>query len=336
LKKFRTVLVVAALLIPVLLFINSGSIPSVKLGGGEDVAPQLNYLTGQEGSNDVLLAVKIDDTQAAHPQIGLQDADLVYVEQVESGLTRLLAIYSSKLPAVIGPVRSARISDIDLLAPFGRIAFAYSGSQTKMRPVLAQANLNNLSAERNPPSIFDRDPDRNGPVNMILYPSLLLTRAVDTYKMDLITLKQSPWVFGEASELAKELNSIKINWPRATYELKWDEILKKWSIYFNNKLNVDSTQQPLLIENAIVQNVRIEDSIYGDKFGGITPLSITTGSGDAYLLRDGKALAIRWERSSAETFTRWMDLEGNDMNLTPGKTWVFLSSAPPVLSYAVN
>ncbi len=99
---------------------------------------------------------------------------------------------------------------------------------------------------------------------------------------------------------------------------------------------MDSTQQPLLIENAIVQNVRIEDSIYGDKFGGITPLSITTGSGDAYLLRDGKALAIRWERSSAETFTRWMDLEGNDMNLTPGKTWVFLSSAPPVLSYAVN
>jgi hypothetical protein len=336
LKKFRTVLVVAVPLISVFLLINSGSIPSVKLGGGDDVAPQLNYLTGQVGSNDVLLAVKIDDTQAAHPQIGLQDADLVYVEQVESGLTRLLAIYSSKLPAVIGPVRSARISDIDLLAPFGRIAFAYSGSQTKMRSVLTQANLNNLSAERNPPSIFDRDPQRIGPVDMILYPSLLLTRAVDTYKMDLVTLKQSPWDFGKASKLAKDLNSVRINWPQAIYELKWDTNLKKWSIYFNNKINVDSTQQPLLIENAIVQNVKIEDSIYGDKFGGITPLSITTGSGDAYLLRDGKALAIRWERSSAETFTRWVDLEGNDMNLTPGKTWVFLSSAPPVLSYAVN
>ena len=334
-RRFRRVLVGILLLVPVFLVINSGSIPSVKLGGADDAA-QLNYLTGQVGSNDVLLAVKIDDTQAAHPQIGLQDADLVYVEQVEAGLTRLLAIYSSKLPPVIGPVRSARISDIDLLAPFGRIAFAYSGSQSKMRPVLAQANLNNLSAERNPPSIFDRDPDRSGPVNMILYPSLLLTRAVDTYKMNLVTLKQSPWVFGKASKLAKDVNSVKINWPQATYELKWDSNLKKWSIYFNNKLNVDSAQQPLLIENAIVQNVKIEDSIYGDKFGGITPLSVTTGSGTGYLLRDGKALAIRWERSSAETFTRWMDVEGNDMNLTPGKTWVFLSSAPPVLSYAVN
>ena len=334
-RRFRRVLVGILLLVPVFLVINSGSIPSVKLGGGDDAA-QLNYLTGQVGSNDVLLAVKIDDTQAAHPQIGLQDADLVYVEQVEAGLTRLLAIYSSKLPPVIGPVRSARISDIDLLAPFGRIAFAYSGSQSKMRPVLAQANLNNLSAERNPPSIFDRDRQRMGPVNMILYPSLLLTRAVETYKMNLVTLKQSPWVFGKASKLAKDVNLVKINWPQATYELKWDSNLKKWSIYFNNKLNVDSAQQPLLIENAIVQNVKIEDSIYGDKFGGVTPLSVTTGSGTGYLLRDGKALAIRWERSSAETFTRWMDVEGNDMNLTPGKTWVFLSSAPPVLSYAVN
>ena len=335
-KALRRLLVAALILVPIIFIGDSRFLPSLTSQKKPDTPVQLNYLTGLPGSNDFLLAVKIDDTEAAHPQIGVQDADLVYVEQVESGLTRLLAIFSSKLPEVIGPVRSARISDIDLLAPFGRIAFAYSGSQTKMRPVLAKANLNNLSAERNPPSIFDRDPERIGPVNMILYPSLLLKRAVETYKMDLVTLTKSPWNFGEGSKLAKELNSIKIKWPNASYELKWDVSLKKWSIYFNNKLNIDSLQNPLLIENAIVQNVKIEDSIYGDKFGGITPLSITVGSGDGFLLRDGKALAIKWERSVGDTFTRWFDLEGNDLNLTPGKTWVFLSSAPPVLSYALS
>ena len=335
-KVLRRSLVAALILIPIFFIGNSGFVPSLISGNQQDDAVEVNHLTGLPGSNDFLLAVKIDDTEAAHPQIGIQDADLVYVEQVESGLTRLLTIFSSKLPEVIGPVRSARISDIDLLAPFGRIAFAYSGSQTKMRPVLAKANLNNLSAERNPPSIFDRDPERIGPVNMILYPSLLLKRAVETYKMDLVTLTKSPWNFGEGSKLAKELNSIKIKWPNASYELKWDVTLKKWNIYFNNKLNIDSLQNPLLIENAIVQNVKIEDSIYGDKFGGITPLSITVGSGDGFLLRDGKALAIKWERSVGDTFTRWFDLEGNDLNLTPGKTWVFLSSAPPVLNYALS
>ena len=96
-----------------------------------------NLFNGLPGENNQILVVKIDDTKIAHPQIGIADADIVYVEQVESGLTRLAAIFSSKLPPLIGPVRSARISDIELLAQFGRVGFAYSGAQSKLRPVLA-------------------------------------------------------------------------------------------------------------------------------------------------------------------------------------------------------
>ena len=100
-----------------------------------------NFFTGLAGENKQILVVKIDDTNAAHPQIGVESADVVYVEQVEGGLTRLAAIYTSKLPPLIGPIRSARISDIELLAQFGRVGFAYSGAQSKMRPVIAAANL---------------------------------------------------------------------------------------------------------------------------------------------------------------------------------------------------
>jgi hypothetical protein len=57
-------------------------------------ATERNVLSGREGSNGPVLAVKIDDTNAAHPQIGLEDADVVYIEQVEGGLTRLAAIFS--------------------------------------------------------------------------------------------------------------------------------------------------------------------------------------------------------------------------------------------------
>ena len=152
-KKYRRITILFVFLVLVN-FTNKGSfIPEVLKFEKKTV----NFLTGVPGNNGPLLAVKIDDTKEAHPQIGITDADVVYVEQVESGLTRLLALYSSNYPDEIGPVRSARISDIDLLAQYGRVAFAYSGSQTKMRPVLAEANLNNLSAERNPPSIFSRD-----------------------------------------------------------------------------------------------------------------------------------------------------------------------------------
>jgi hypothetical protein len=69
-----------------------------------------------------VLAVKIDNTRRAHPQAGLTAADVVYVEQVEGGLTRLLAVFSSRLPRILGPVRSARVSDPELLRPYGPVA----------------------------------------------------------------------------------------------------------------------------------------------------------------------------------------------------------------------
>jgi len=107
-----------------------------------------NAISGRTGTNGPILVVKIDDTRAAHPQVGLEDADIIYIEQVEGGLTRLAAIFSSKIPQRIGPVRSARISDIELLAQFGRVAFAYSGAQRKLLPVIASANLQDLGAQQ--------------------------------------------------------------------------------------------------------------------------------------------------------------------------------------------
>ena len=110
-------------------------------GGGvvSDLLPAkkaTSVLSGREGVDGRVLAVKIDDTNAAHPQIGLEDADIVYIEQVEGGLTRLAAIFSTVIPQRVGPVRSARISDIDILSQFGRVAFAYSGAQRKLLPVI--------------------------------------------------------------------------------------------------------------------------------------------------------------------------------------------------------
>ena len=85
-----------------------------------------------------VLAVKIDNTPSARPRIGLNKADIVYVEPVEGGLTRLLAVFSSRMPPEVGPVRSARESDVDLLANYGRVALAYSGGSAYTVRVLAK------------------------------------------------------------------------------------------------------------------------------------------------------------------------------------------------------
>jgi hypothetical protein len=291
-----------------------------------------NFFTGLAGENKQILVVKIDDTNAAHPQIGVEDADLVYVEQVEGGLTRLAAIYTSKLPPLIGPIRSARISDIELLAQFGRVGFAYSGAQSKMRPVIAEANLENLSAERNPPSIYGKDPNRIGPVDMILKPELLLERANANPKIRIETATASVFAFGDAPKGETNTAIARINWPSAKYELRWDSANEKWLIYFNEKPNMAANGEHLYADTAIIQIVSITPSIYGDKFGEITPFSKTTGSGKAVMLRDGFSYQISWQRNLETDVTTWKSEDGDVANFKPGRTWIFLTDKAPVLT----
>ena len=325
---------VRRLLIPItliILILGSKAIsPISDLATEEKV--EKNIFSGLAGSNNQILVVKVDDTKEARPQIGLEDADVVYVEQVEAGLTRIAAIFSSTLPELIGPVRSARISDIELLAQFGRVALAYSGAQSKMRPVLAAANIENLSAERNPPSIYTKDPERSGPVNMILKPALLLERANAKAGTQIDTPKVAPWSFGDAPTGETLAATAKIKWPNARYELQWDELSKKFLIYFNGEPNMAAAGSQLSADTAIIQLVSITPSIYGDKFGGVTPFSKTTGSGKAIMLRDGFSYELTWQRDLETDVTTWLSTDGKVANFKPGKIWIFLTDNAPILT----
>ncbi len=327
-KLVRRLILLISLAVIILSLTGNTNLPKLPLVK----EPAKNFFTGLAGENKQILVVKIDDTNAAHPQIGVESADVVYVEQVEGGLTRLAAIYTSKLPPLIGPIRSARISDIELLAQFGRVGFAYSGAQSKMRPVIAAANLENLSAERNPPSIYGKDPDRPGPVDMILKPDLLLERANANPKIRIETATASVFPFGDAPKGETNTAVAKVKWPSAKYELRWDSTNEKWLIYFNEKPNMAANGEHLYADTAIIQIVSITPSIYGDKFGEITPFSKTIGSGKAVMLRDGFSYQIRWQRNLESDVTTWMSEDGGVANFKPGRTWIFLTDKAPVLT----
>src|SRR5206468_9352312 len=111
-----------------------------------------------------VLAIKIDNLAPARPQTGLTAADIVYVLPVEGGLSRFLAVFSSHSPAVVGPVRSAREDDLELLRQFGRPAFAYSGAQPQLLPVVEKARTADLYAGR--VGGYFRDPRRVAPHNL--------------------------------------------------------------------------------------------------------------------------------------------------------------------------
>lgn len=300
---------------------------SLPFSADEPEVPK-NILTNLPGDNGRLIAVKFDDTRYSHPQEGLEAADLIYVTQVEGGLTRLMALYSSKYPEVVGPVRSARISDIDILAQHGRVGFVYSGAQSKLRPVLSAANLTNLSAERNPPTIFYNAPDRNAPYAMMARLPLLLEKANDVDKV-----RSVGWEHGDLAEGAIPITSAKVSWPNASYDAIWNTTTSRFDLNFDGEPNISVTGERLGAPMMVVQKIEITPSEYGDKYGGVTPKSKVVGSGVGWLLRDGTMTPVNWSRTNAAAPTIWTLADGSPAYFAPGQVWIFLTDEDPEFSF---
>jgi hypothetical protein len=295
-------------------------------------AAERNVLSGREGSNGPVLAVKIDDTNAAHPQIGLEDADVVYIEQVEGGITRLAAIFSSVIPERIGPIRSARISDIDILSQYGRVAFAYSGAQKKLLPVIDAANLQNLGAQAQPPSIYTTDPNRVPPFAMVLRADLLMAKVVEK-NYQITTASNVGWSFGDAPQGGKPTESVIMHWPAARYSAAWSESQSRWLLSHNSESDVSESGIVLGPTTLVIQMVSITDSEYRDKVGGITPFSQTVGNGRGFILREGKTFNALWSRAAEGVGTTWTSSDGKEIKFAPGQIWVALTDKEPDFTY---
>lgn len=271
------------------------------------------------GAGKKVLVVKFDNTTFAQPHSGLKDADIVYIEEVEYGLTRIAAVFSTTLPKVVGPVRSARISDIDLLAQFGKPAFAYSGSQHKLRPVIAAASLYDVSGDLGPSGYF-RDGSRRPPYNFMGKPALLLDRAPKAS-----TARDIGFVFSTTAPAGgKPITSATAPYPDSKAQFIWNAGLKSFDVRLNGKparATEGGTQHATTV---VLQYVHQADSGYHDKYSGHTPKLDTVGTGKGWVLRDGKAYAVTWSRPVATGGTTFTGADGQVVAFAPGQVWVVL------------
>ena len=296
-----------------------------------EVVGPINSLSGRSGNDGPILAVKIDDTAQAHPQAGLEDADIVYIEQVEGGLTRLAAIFSSTIPKVIGPVRSARISDIEILEQFGRVAFAYSGAQKKLLPIIAEANLINLGAQRQSPLIYSTDPLRRSPTAMMLQAQDLMANVAEE-KLPIAISKSVGWNFGEKPDTGTAVSAVKVSWPAHSYNATWSSLENRWLLSHKDKPNLSASGVHLGPTTFVIQLISITDSIYRDKVGGVTPYSETVGAGKGFVMRDGLAIAAKWSRPSGDQGTTWTTTSGDEIKFAAGQVWIALTDKAPVFT----
>ncbi len=164
----------------------------------EPPAPVLAPLRGTEVGQDELdrpaLAAKIDNHRAARPQVGLERADLVFEELVEGGLTRYVAVWHSDVPDEIGPVRSIRPMDPDIVSPFEGL-IAYSGGQPQFVRMMEEAPVVNVvHGAAGTEGLFSRTADKAAPHNVILRAADLVERHAD--------LAAPPMQFAYASDAA--------------------------------------------------------------------------------------------------------------------------------------
>ena len=278
-------------------------------------------LTGlPETTPSPVLVVKLDNTHNAQPHAGLKDADVVYIEEVEYGITRLAAVFSSVIPDHIGPVRSARITDIDLLAQYGTPAFAYSGAQHKMFPVLDKASIVDVSP-RTGAEGYARDFDRRAPYNYFLDGTVAIERAPDAS-----TDHDIGFVFSPDAPAGGEVNTkAKMKWGYAKAMFTFDPITGLYKVNLNGyPAEAEENDKGQNAATVVIQYVKQEPSKFFDKGGGNTPHAETIGTGTATILRDGYSYDVTWNRPSATVGTTFTMADGSPMPFKPGQQWIVL------------
>jgi hypothetical protein len=264
-----------------------------------------------------VLAVKIDNIVDARPQTGLRSADIIYVIPVEGGLTRFMAVFSSHFPPVIGPVRSARQSDLDLLRQFGRPAFAWSGATPHLVPFIERAPVVDLYALT--AGGYFRSASRLAPYNLYADTRELLAEAKGASKARDIGFR-----FGEAPAGGIPAASYSVKYPAASYTFRWSARDGRWLVWMDGAPAMATEGGQFGGRTVIVQYTQIATSRF-EEYGGRPPYAKSIGSGKAVILRNGRAYTVRWSRPDQGTGTTYTLPDGQRMLFAHGQTWVVLA-----------
>lgn len=282
-------------------------------------------LTGLRGTDAAVaarpaLVAKIDNHPAARPQSGLIEADIVYEENVES-LTRFAAVLHSQDSDPVGPLRSGRSQDVELLKNLNNPIFLWSGGNPTVTKLINGSTMINAS-----PFIgsiagaFFRASDKGSPHN--LYSRTPEIRSLTADKgagtpVPIFTYRSPDAAVGGSDSIGVKLSmdgdtNVSWEWDAAsgTYLRRHDQ--KRHNAPSGNQVNTN---------NVVVLFVQYKTSTFEAR----SPEAQTVGSGVAWVFTQGKLIIGTWNRADATAGWGLVDETGAPIDLTPGRTWVELT-----------
>jgi hypothetical protein len=262
------------------------------------------------------LAAKIDNHPNARPQQGLEYTDLVFEELVAGGLTRYVAVWHSDVPAEIGPIRSIRPMDPDIVSPLGGI-IAYSGGQYRFVVMMQQTEVYNaIHGQRDTDDLMFRQRGRPGPHDVMVRAPELIARHLDipapaqqfAFSPDLAS--SSAAVSGPPVQTISRRFGSQPTWT-------WDEARGMWARAQSGVPDLDLSGVPYSAVNVVVLRVpvTVSESI---------PKTELIGSGEACVSSAGKTLCGTWSKDSRTAPIRLIDATGTVIQLAPGNSWIEL------------
>jgi hypothetical protein len=265
-----------------------------------------------------VLIVKIGNTFPERPATGLARADIVYLIPVEGGLSRIMAVFSSRYPRVIGPVRSAREDDLHLLRQFGRPAFAWSGAQPRLVPVVEHARIVDLYAGT--VGGYFRSVDRVEPYNLYADTRTLLKEAKHAS-----VARDIGFRFGPPPPGGHPRRSESVSYPAASFRFTWSPRRGRWLVSMDGSPAISTGAGRLSAPTVVIQRVVVGLSPFLEQGPMMPPDAHSVGSGTAVVLRNGQAYHARWSRPSVNGGTTFTTDSGQPMTFARGPVWIVLS-----------
>ncbi len=267
------------------------------------------------------LAVKIGNNDIRSlPQVGLEQADIVYETHIENDVTRFLGIYQSQLPDRIGLVRSARSTDINLIGNLKTPYFAYWGSNEGVGDEISAAEDVNIFVARSTNGVgqenFVRDDSRGAsPFNGFLNAQGLMAAATGS-------APDPVFQYGDLPASAVPAAGVRWSTPNRQIDYVWDTASERWLRFQGGVPQLDQNGAQLAADNVLFLYVDYRTS--AADFA--SPQAVSIGSGDGWLLREGTVTGVVWGRPFASNGWHFADDDTDEVvELTPGITWVALA-----------
>ncbi|HEX6759183.1 MAG TPA: DUF3048 domain-containing protein [Propionibacteriaceae bacterium] len=268
-------------------------------------------LTGGKVSNNEVIAAKVENIAAARPQVGLSQADITFIQEVEASQTRLIAVYHTRFPKRLGPIRSARSTDAQLLPLFGKPGLVYSGANSSV-----QRKINKASIVPIPRST--RDSRRVAPHNVFVN----VAKIAKSTKLAEAT--SIGWTFSETAPPGRAAKAVKVQVGHDTFDFGY--AAGRYTVRWNGSRYADGDSRAITkADNVVIMNVRNHPDGNRDVRGTPSVQSDTVGKGAVTIYRDGRRIEGRWKRTKVSAPLHFIDKSGKPIALKPGQTWVALA-----------